>query len=138
MQQSSGLQACNFIKKRLQNECFSANIPKVLATVFYGTTPVAAFELCFSIRKNFFKKKVSWEIAFELNSLFHVQIQEPKSMSTTTRAFVFLAKFLKFYYRKIFETRSRWRPSLCMVECSHCGLSITGDIKIYQCYVIKR
>ena len=28
--------------------------------------------------------------------------------------------------------------SICMDECSPCGLSITGDIKIYQCHVIKR
>ena len=40
-------------------------------------------------------------MAFELISLFHAQIQEPKSMSITTRAFVFFAKFLKFYYHKI-------------------------------------
>ena len=53
------------------------------------------------------KKKVIGEIAFALISLFHVQIQEPASRSTTTRAFVFLAKFAEFYYHKIFETRSR-------------------------------
>ena len=62
------------------------------------------------VSERIFKKKVSREIAFELISLFHVQIQEPKSMSTTTRAFAFLAKFLEFYYHKIFETRRRWRP----------------------------
>ena len=28
--------------------------------------------------------------------------------------------------------------SNCMDERSPCGLSITGDIKIYQCHVIKR
>ena len=28
--------------------------------------------------------------------------------------------------------------SACMNEGSPCGLSITGDIKIYQCHVIKR
>ena len=44
------------------------------------------------------------EIAFDLISLFHVQIQEPTRSSTTTRAFVFPAKF---HYHKIFETRSR-------------------------------
>ena len=66
---------------------------------------MAAFELCFSI-KEFLKKKVSTEITFELISFFHVQIQEPTSMSTTTRSLVFLAKFLEFYYHKIFETRS--------------------------------
>ena len=67
---------------------------------------MAAFELCFSIRKGFVENKVSGEIAFELISLFHLQIQEPTSMSTSMRAFVFLAKFAEFYYHKIFETRS--------------------------------
>ena len=28
--------------------------------------------------------------------------------------------------------------SVCVHECSPCGLSITGDIKIYQCHVMKR
>ena len=50
------------------------------------------------------KKKVSAEIAFELICLFHVQIQELAKSLTTTRAIVFPAKF---YYHKIFETRSR-------------------------------
>ena len=72
-------------------------------------------------------KKVSGEIAFDLISLFHGQIQEPTSRSSTTRIFVFLAKFAEFY-RKIF----------CVDECNPCGLSITGDIKIYQCLMIKR
>ena len=48
--------------------------------------------------------KVSGEIAFDVISLIHVQIQEPTRRSTTTRAFVFPAKF---YYHKIFETRRR-------------------------------
>ena len=64
---------------------------------------MAAFELCFSIRKEFLKKKVSGEIAFESIILFHVQIQEPTSRSTTMRALVFLAKFAEFYQHKIFE-----------------------------------
>ena len=58
----------------------------------------------FQYQKEFLKKKTSGEIAFDLISLFHVQIQEPKRNSTTTRAFVFAAKF---YYHKIFETRGR-------------------------------
>ena len=33
---------------------------------FYRTTLLAAFELCFSIRKEFLKKKISGDIAFEL------------------------------------------------------------------------
>ena len=40
---------------------------------------MAAFELCFSIRKEFLKKKVSGEIAFELISLFDVQTKDPTS-----------------------------------------------------------
>ena len=77
---------------------------------FYRRTTVAAFELCFSIRKNF-KKEVSGEIAFDLISLFHVQIQEFTRTSTTTKACVFPAKF---YYHKISETRSRWWPKHLM------------------------
>ena len=40
----------------------------------------------FYYQKEFVKKKVSGEIAFDVISLFHVQIQEPKRRSTTTRA----------------------------------------------------
>ena len=58
----------------------------------------------FYYQKEFVKKKVSGEIAFDVISLLHVQIQEPTRRSTTTGAFVFPAKF---YYHKIFETRSR-------------------------------
>ena len=50
-----------------------------------------------------FKKKVIGEIAFALVSLIHVQIQQPTSWSTTTRAFFFLEKFTEFYYHKIVE-----------------------------------
>ena len=77
---------------------------------FYRATTVAASELCFSIRKEFFKKKVSGEISFELISLLHVQIQEPTNRLTTTTVFAFLAKFAQFYYHKIFETRSLRQP----------------------------
>ena len=40
---------------------------------------VAAFELCFGMRKEFLKKKVSGEVAFNLISVFHVQLQQPTS-----------------------------------------------------------
>ena len=82
------------------------NIPKVFGIAFFRTISVAAFELNFSIRKEFLNK-VSGEIAFALINLFQVQIQEPESRSITTRAFVFLAKFAEFYYPKIFETRNQ-------------------------------
>ena len=44
-------------------------------------------------------------------------------MSTTTRAFVFLAKFLKFYYHKYLKQEVDDNLSLCVVEHSPCGLS---------------
>ena len=73
---------------------------------FYRTTLMSAFKLNFIIRKKNFKKEVSGETIFALISLFHVQIQEPASRSTTMTAFVFFAKFAEFYYHKILETRS--------------------------------
>ena len=67
---------------------------------------MVAFELCCSIRKEDLKTKISGEIVFKSISWFHIQIQEPTSSSTTTRKFVFLAKFAEFYYHKSFETIS--------------------------------
>ena len=79
------MKACNFIKKRIKKTKKNKKKKQKQKTK---------------------KTKVSREIAFVLISLFHVQIQEPASRSTTTRAFVFLPKFAEFYYHKIFETRS--------------------------------
>ena len=79
------------------------------------------------------------EIAFELISLFYVQIQEPTSRSTTTRALVFLAKFAEFYYHKIFETGNWWRPKrlrgwtlpLCLLcNWRYKDLSVSHDQKL--------
>ena len=35
---AAGLQACSFIKKRLQHRCFPANISKILITAFFINT----------------------------------------------------------------------------------------------------
>ena len=40
------LKACNFIKKRLQHECFPLNIAKFSRTGFYRTPPVATSVVC--------------------------------------------------------------------------------------------
>ena len=51
------------------------NIPKVLGAAFFRIISMVAFELSFSIRKEFKKKKeVSGEIAFALINFFQVQI----------------------------------------------------------------
>ena len=52
-------------------QCFVVKNTQKLGTAFFI---VAAFELSSSIRKEFWKRKASGEIAFDLSSLFHVQI----------------------------------------------------------------
>ena len=73
------------------------NIPKVLGAPFF-------IEQCRWLLFNYvlvsdriLKKKGSGKIAFDFIGLFHVQIKQPTNRSTTTRAFVFLAKFAELY-----------------------------------------
>ena len=79
------------------------SIPKVLGTIFIIEQLWWLLLNYVLVSERIFKKKVTGEIAFDLISLFHVQMQEPTRSSTTTGAFVFPAKS---YYHKIFETRS--------------------------------
>ena len=72
-------------------------------------------------QKEFVKKKVSGEIAFDLISLFHVQIQEPTRSSTTMRAFAFPSKFINIKYLK---QEVDDNLSICVEERSPCGLYI--------------
>ena len=44
----------------------------------------------------------------------------------------------KFFITKYLKQEVDDDLSVCMYERSPCGLSVTGDIKIYQCHVIKR
>ena len=50
----------------------------------------------------------------------------------------FLQNLLNFIITKYLKQEVDDDLSVCMDERSPCGLSITGDIKIYQCHVIKR
>ena len=109
------LRACNLIKKRLQHGCVPVNIPKVLGTAFFIEQPWwLLLNYVLVPENNFLKIKLVERLLIKLFSLFHVQIQEPTSRSSTTTAFVFLAKFAEFYCHKIFETRSQRRP-----KCLH-------------------
>ena len=100
----------DFIKKRLYYketptwEFYCEYSKNFRNSFFYRSTTVAAFELRFEYQKEFLTKKVSGETGCDLISLFYVEMQELTRRSTTTRAFVFPAKF---YYQKIFETGSR-------------------------------
>ena len=89
---------------------------------FFRTIPVDV---------EFSKKKVSGEIAFDLISLFHVQIQEPTSRSTTQEHLSFLQNLLNFIITNYLKQEVDDDLSACVDERSTCGLSITGDIKIY-------
>ena len=44
---------------------------------------------------------------------------------------------LLLYYHNIFEARNRWRPKRAWMNVAPVA-SMTGDIKIYQCLVIKK
>ena len=48
----------------------------------------------------------------------------------------FLQNLLNFIITKYFKQEVDEDQSLCVVERSHCDLSITGDTKIYQCHLI--
>ena len=50
----------------------------------------------------------------------------------------FLQIFLNFIITKYLKQEVDDDLSLCVVERSPCSLSITGDIKIYQCHVMKK
>ena len=114
------------------------NIPKVLQTIFF-IEPLWWLLLISVLifRKKIKEKKVSAEIAFALISLFHVQIQKPAHRSTTLRAFISLAKFTEFYYHKNLKQEVHDDLRVCVDERSPCGLTTIGDIKIYQCHMIK-
>ena len=102
---------------------------------------MAACELRVSVRKELKKRKlVERLISFALIGLFHmlhVQIPEPASRSTTTKAFVYHLS-LNFIIAKYLKQEADDGLSVCVNERSPCGLSVTGDIKIYQRHVIKR
>ena len=50
----------------------------------------------------------------------------------------FLQNFLNFIITKYLKQDVDDDLNLCVVKRNPCGLSITGDIKIYQCQVMKR
>ena len=80
------------------------NVPNVLRTAFFIELQWLLLNNVLVFREEFKEKKVSGEIAYALINLLHVQIQKPGIRSTTLRAFLFLAKFGEFYYRKKIET----------------------------------
>ena len=50
----------------------------------------------------------------------------------------FLQNLLNFIITKYLKQEADDNLRVCVDERSPCGPSITGDVKIYQCHVIKR
>ena len=76
------LKVCKFIKKRLNTCVFLLIFQSFRDSFFYRTTPVAAFEVSFSQRKEFQKKKkkkIVERLPLVFISLFCIQIQKPAS-----------------------------------------------------------
>ena len=88
----------------------------------------------FKYQKEFLTKKVSGKIALDLISLFH----KHKSLQEVQLPREHLSFLQNFIIKKYLKQEVDDDLSVCMDERSPCGLSITGDIKIYQCHVIKR
>ena len=92
-----------------------------------------------SIGNKFFKKKVSREIVLDLISLFHIQIREPPELPPEHLPFLQNFQIIaKYLLKKYFKQEVDDDLSVCIYERSSCGLSLTGDIKIYQCPMIKK
>ena len=102
---------------------------------FYRTTRVAAFKLSFSIKKESLTKKISGEIAYEL-ACFIYKYKRLQVGQLPWQHLFFLQNLLNFIITKYFKQVND-NLSICVYEHSPCGLSISGDIKICKCHVIK-
>ena len=98
---------------------------------------MAAFALIFSIRKEFLKKIVHGEIAFALISFSMYKYKSLQAGKLTWKHLSFFQNLLNFFITKYLQEVDD-DLTIYMDECSPCGLSITRDIKIYQCHMIKR
>ena len=138
MQQSSGLHTCNFIKKRLQNGCFSVNIPKDLATAFLKKQLWWLLLNYVLVSEFFFFKKLVKILPSNSLACFIYKYKGLQVCQLSWEHLSILQNLLNFSITKYFKQDVNFDLNLCMVEHSHCGLSITGDLKIYQCHLMKR
>ena len=86
----------------------------------------------FSITKEFMKKKASEEIDCLCFTKTCLQANYHKSICLWT-----CHLSLNFIVTKHLKEEVDGDLSVCVHESSPCGLSVTGDIKFYQCHLIK-
>ena len=96
---------------------------------------VAAFELCFSTRKDFLKLKLVKRLPLISLTYFMYKYTTLQEVQLPQEHLFFLQNFIITKYLKQGVDGDL---SVCVDERSLCGLSITGDIKIYQCRVFKK
>ena len=135
MQKSSGLQACNFLKKRLQHGCFPVNISKVLWTAFLREQFRGLLFSYLLVSERISKKEIG-EIAFDLISLYKYKSLQAGLLPQEQLSC--LQNFLNFIITKYLKQEVSDNLSACEDKHSPYGFSITGDTKNYQCLVIKR
>ena len=99
------LKACNFIKIKLQHRGFPVNIPKVLGTAFLKE------RLCWLllVSKRILKSR---KLVERLPLLYLVSCANTRACKQVNyhKGICLSFKIAEFYYHKIFEARSRWRP----------------------------
>ena len=105
---------------------------------FYRATPVAAFELYFSIRKIFSKIKFLERLLLLLLVCFRYNYKSLKAGQLPRDNLSFLQNLLNFIITKYLKKEFDDDLSVSVDERSPYGLSVGGDIKIYHCHVIKR
>ena len=76
-------------------------------------------------------------LPFDLIS-FTIKYKNLKAGQLPQQHLSFLQNLLNFIITKYLKQEVDDNLSVCVDECSQCALSLTGDIKICLCHVIKR
>ena len=99
---------------------------------------MAAFELYFSIRKIFSKRKLLERLPFILLVCFMYKYKKLKAGQLPQDHLSFLQNLLNFIITKYLKKEFDDDLSVGVDERSPCGLCVGRDLKIYHCHVIKR
>ena len=99
---------------------------------------MAAFELYFSIRKIFSKRKLLERLLLILLVCFMYKYKSLKAGQLPREHLSFLQNLLNFIITKYLKKEFDDDLSVGVDERSPCGLCVGRDLKIYHCHVIKR
>ena len=136
MKQSSGLHDCNFIKKETPTRVFSCEYSKSFRnSFFYGTIPLAAF-IYVLVSERILKEECYWWDCLWFNWLVSC---------TNTKAYKHVnyhkSVCLSCKICWILLSQNIWSKKSMMTEAfawMNKAPVTSGDMKIYQCHMIKR